>query len=190
MKRVFIVHGWEFSPNMHWYPWLKGAMEKKGFKVAVPAMPDTDAPDITKWVARLAKAVGTPDEDTYFVGHSIGAQTILRYLQTAKTKVGGCVFVAPWLTLTDEALPDATYRKIAKPWLTTPIKYATVRKRTRALIVLFADDDPYVSLENRTWFKEKLDATTKVFSGRGHFTADDGITKVPEVLKAVLDMAK
>lgn len=190
MKRVFIVHGWEFSPSMNWYPWLKKELETKGFKVVVPTMPNTEAPDIKKWVAHLAKVVETPDENTYFIGHSIGCQTILRYLQTIETMVGGCVFVAPWVSLTAEALPTVEYRKIAKPWLETPLKYATIRTKTKAIVALFGDDDPYVPAENEKIFKEKLDATTRWWAGRGHFTEEEGIRQVPEVLKAVLSLAK
>jgi predicted alpha/beta hydrolase family esterase len=189
MKRVIIVRGWEFSPTMHWYPWLKKQLVKEGFNVMVPLMPNTDAPVIAHWVRTLARAVGTPDKDTYLIGHSIGCQTILRYLQTIKTPIGGCVFVAPWLTLTPEALPDADYRKIAKPWLERPIKFAQARKNAKKIIAFFADDDPYVSLENKNWLEERLLATTRVVSKQGHFTGDDGVKEVPDVLNAILEIS-
>lgn len=78
MKRVIIVHRWEGGSYDDWRPWLKTELEKRDFEVLIPDMPDTDIPVIEKWVHRLANIVGTPDSDTYFIGHSIGCQTILR----------------------------------------------------------------------------------------------------------------
>ena len=41
-KRVFIIHGWEGYPEECWFPWLKTEIEKTGFEVVVPNMPDAD----------------------------------------------------------------------------------------------------------------------------------------------------
>src|SRR3989338_169649 len=96
MKRVFIVHGWGGHPEEGWFPWLKKELEAKGFKVFVPQLPDAENPRIQKWVPKLAETVGVPDEETYFVGHSMGCQTIARYLESlpAEIKIGGAIFVA------------------------------------------------------------------------------------------------
>lgn len=66
-KRLFIIHGWNFDPKMHWYPWIKKEFEKKGFKVEVPVMPNTSKPEINAWVSHLKKIVGELNEDTYFI---------------------------------------------------------------------------------------------------------------------------
>ncbi len=46
MKRVFIVHGWDGYPTEGWFPWLKAELEKRGFTVAVPAMPHPERPTV------------------------------------------------------------------------------------------------------------------------------------------------
>lgn len=89
MKRIFIVHRWEGGPNDDWRPWVKRELVKLGYETAIPQMPDADAPIIEKWVSHLAGLVGTPDKETFFIGHSIGCQTILRYLETLDSPVGG-----------------------------------------------------------------------------------------------------
>src|SRR3989344_3930633 len=101
MKRVFIIHGWGGFPEEGWFPWLKKELEARGFAVQVPAMPDTNEPKIETWVPHLAKLVGEPDEQTFLIGHSIGCQTVLRYLQTLKPgqAVGGALFVCGFLLL-------------------------------------------------------------------------------------------
>src|SRR3989338_7241510 len=95
MKRIFIVHGWDGYPEEGWFPWLKKELEAKGFEVQVPQLPQADAPRIYNWVPALTKTVGVPDKQTFFVGHSMGCQTIARYLETLPegVQVGGAVFV-------------------------------------------------------------------------------------------------
>ena len=86
---VVIIHRWSGGPKDDWRPWLKSALEEIGCEVVVPDMPDTEIPVIEKWVAKFVDVVGIPDRHTYFVGHSIGCQAILRYLETIHEPVGG-----------------------------------------------------------------------------------------------------
>ena len=71
-KRIFIIHGWSGAPEHCWFFWLKKELEQRGFFVEVPAMPHPDEPTIEDWVEKLSSVVGEPDEQTFFVGHSIG----------------------------------------------------------------------------------------------------------------------
>ena len=188
MKRVFIIHGWDFSPEQHWYPWLKEELEKKGFIVQVPEMPDSAEPKIAQWVSMLAKCVGTPDKDTFFVGHSIGCPTILKYLESVNQGVGGAVFVAGWFTLQNLETPEI--EAIAKPWVEMQIDFTKVKKTTQKFVAFFSDNDPFVSLSNARQFEERLGARTMVEKNKGHYTMETKISEVPAVLQALLDMAK
>jgi len=180
MKRVFIIHGWSGSSEGDWIPWLKAELEKLGHEVITPDMPNTDHPVIAAWISSLAEAVGVPDDNTYFIGHSIGCQTILRYLETIQNKVGGALFVAPWFKLTNLDNDDP---KIAKPWEDTPIDFEKIKNVLPKSITLLSDDDPYVPLdETRNIFKEHLGAETVVIRGAGHITATDGFKELSEAL--------
>lgn len=186
-KRVFIIHGWDGYPEEGWFPWLKAKLEKSGFIVAVPAMPNPSEPVIAEWVGHLANIVGTADEHTYFVGHSIGCQTILRYVETLNAPVGGVVCVAGFFELADLGTEDE--RRIAKPWVKTSIDFEKVRRISPRITVIFSDDDPDVPLvSNRNTFERHLGARVVVESGKGHFTESDGVTELPSALQAVLDM--
>ena len=95
-KRVFIIHGWEGTPDSNWFPWLKNELEKKGFAVAAPQMPNAVCPKMGEWLAYLQKIVGKPDENTFFVGHSLGSIAILRYFESLpdQEKAGGAILRA------------------------------------------------------------------------------------------------
>ncbi len=100
-KKVFIIHGWDGSPDEPMYRWLGAELRKNGYEVIVPEMPDSETPHIGAWVSEIKEIAGEPNEEDIFVGHSIGCQAILRYLEKLPptVKVGGVVFIAPWLTL-------------------------------------------------------------------------------------------
>lgn len=189
MKRVFIVHGWSGFPSEGWFPWLKSELEKKGFQVSVPALPDSDNPRIYNWVPALAEAVGIPDEETYFVGHSMGNQTIVRYLETLPEgiKVGGAVFVAGFLKRLTGLEPEELETR--KHWLDSSINLEKVGSMLGKSIAIFSDDDLYVPLDNREEFEKYFNSKVIIEHAKGHMGSSDGHTELPSILNAVLEVA-
>lgn len=185
MKRVFIVHCWAGTPEMYWYSWLASELEKRGCEVHVLAMPDTDSPEIGAWVSHLKESIGTLDDNTFFIGHSVGCQTILRYLETQKTPCGGALFVAGWFTL--QGLETQEEEKIAHPWLETPIQFEKAKKNLPESVALFSDNDPLVPLDNKDVFRAHLGSHVAIEHDKGHF---DNITKLPSALNAFVKLAR
>jgi len=193
MKRVFIIHGWDGYPEEGWFPWLKKELESRGFSVQVPSMPHPENPIIDDWVSFLKDSVGEPDENTYFIGHSIGCQTTLRYLETLEGRVvGNVVLVAPWMTLSQEVWDEGEETvATGNPWVETPINFEKVKNMARRFICIFSEDDPAVPYEeNKRIFEEKLNAKIITTTGKGHFREEDGVQELPSALQAVLELAE
>lgn len=190
MERVFIVHGWDGRPDEGCFPWLKTELEKKGFLVYAPAMPEPLHPKIDTWVTFLKEQVGTPDEYTFFVGHSIGCQTILRFFEIlpTNTQVGGAVLLAPWIHLTDEAYETEEDSEIAKPWIQTQLLWDKIKSHSNKFIAIFSDNDPLVPLTDSKIFEEKLGTQTIVEHNKEHFSGSSGIKELPSLLDAVLKL--
>ncbi len=186
-KRAIIVHGWGGSPEEGWFLWLERELTVRGFEVTVPSMPDPDRPRIAPWVQTLSDAIATPDDQLFLIGHSIGCQTILRYLQSAPSPIGGAVLVAPWLTL--GMLGSEKNWKIAEPWLDTPIDDAAVRRVMPRSAAIFSSNDIFVSLENTKWFADRFGCKTTILGDLGHMSGDDHVTSLPIVLDTLLDWA-
>ena len=182
MKRVILVHRWDGSPDADWYPWLKQELEKRNVKVEIPAMPHPERPEIASWVSFLKQSVKQPDHETYFIGHSVGCQTILRYLQTfpSSIRIGGCIFVAGWFTLAQ--LETEEERTTAGPWLTETFDFNAMKKRKLPFVALFSDDDPFVPIENRIIFEKKLGARVITEPQQGHYNN----AAAPRVLHEIL----
>ena len=187
MKRLFIIHGWGGSPNELVHKLLKERLSKKGFKIIAPKMPNTDEPKISEWVNFLAEKVGKPDENTYFIGHSIGCQTIMRYIETLpeKTKVGGCIFIAGWFNLAN--MESEEEERIAKPWVETPMNFNKIKKIAKEILVYISSNEYYGCIEeNSKVFKEKLGAKVIVEENIGHFTDDEGLEKLSKFVDKLM----
>lgn len=176
--RFILVHGWAGSPKYCWFPWLKNELELLGAAVIAPALPNPLWPKIEEWVPFLSKVVGEANEDTFFIGHSIGCQTILRFLETLPetSKVGGAILVAPFFEL------KGIEREIARPWLETPINCEKISKILPASTAIFSDNDPLVPLENKDLFAERLRSKIIVVPQAGHF---EFTKKLPLILEEI-----
>ncbi len=184
MKRVIFVHRWSGGPLDDWRPWLKSELERRGYEVINPQMPDMDTPMIEKWVGKLREIVGTPDADTYFVGHSIGCQAILRYLETIDAPVGGAVFVAGWFDLKN--LEDEEVVSIAKPWIETPINASKIEKVLPKSTLIISKDDPYDCYDLNVKKFTEFGSRVSVLPHAGHITEP----KEPAVLSQFLNLAE
>lgn len=170
MKKIIMVHGWGGNNKDGWFGPLKKIFKKNKFEVISPNMPDAMSPVINNWVNYLRECSGEVDENTYFIGHSIGCQTILRFLESLddNIQVGGAVLVAGWFNLTDKTWSkDYTY-EIAKPWIESPINFSKIKKHIKKFLVILSDDDLYVPLSDSEIFKRELNAKVKIISNRGH----------------------
>jgi predicted alpha/beta hydrolase family esterase len=192
-ERAFIIHGYLGYPEEAWLPWLKSKLEKRGYSVWLPAMPNPDRPTISEWTGFIAKLVGEPDGKTVMIAHSLGCQAVLRYLETlghAAKSVGKTVLVAggfPAGMSSEEAERKLEGDKILQPWLTTGVNPENVRLAAGKCTVILSDDDPYVPLDAaKASFQGNLAAKIIIEHGKGHFNEDDNVTELPSALHAVI----
>jgi len=192
MKRAIIIHGWEGHPQEGWFPWLKKELEAKGFEVLVPQMPNPDEPVISEWISKLKEVAGNVDEKTHFIGHSIGCQAILRYLETLSenVKVGNVILVGAWMTLDETTLEEEGEGtlEVAKPWMETPINWEKIKTHCDKFVGIFSDNDYYVPLSETKKFEENLGAKIVIDKGKKHFSGIDGVTELPSVLKEITSL--
>ena len=185
MQRIVIIHGWGGNPNGDWLPWANKALTEAGFEVLVPEMPDTEHPKIESWLETLTKTIGQPRPDDILIGHSIGCQTILRYLARlgGGQKINKAILIAPWWYLTLTKNEEETD---AEPWLNTPVDFTKVTPKANKFICVFSKSDPWVPYsKNVDFFKRNLNPEIITKDGPGHFTADEGATKIDFLLGLV-----
>ena len=191
--RAVIIHGYLSYPDEAWLPWLARELRVRGYAVELPAMPDPSHPVIETWIRFIAGVVGEPDQNTVMIGHSIGCQAVLRYLETvgaAGKAVRKTVLVAGTFP---RALPRAAVDEIAaeneplRPWFSTGCDPVRVRLAAGQCIAILSDNDPYIDVPHaRSDFESLLGAQVIIDPGKGHFNEDDGLLELPSALEAVL----
>jgi predicted alpha/beta hydrolase family esterase len=182
-QRVFIIHGWEGCPEEGWFPWLKKELEKRDFEVYIPQMPNPDEPQLSEWLKKISEVVEMPDEQTFFVGHSLGCYTIAKYLEGLErgVKIGGAVFVAGFSGRLNIPELENFYKNL--------LNWEKIKSHTEKFIAIHSDDDPYVPIERGEELKEKLKAKLVIQKGMKHFSGEEGIFELPIVLDSLLEIA-
>lgn len=182
-KRAIILHGWKGVPEGAWRPWLKKELEEKGFEVRVPQMPNADNPEVDKWVTHISSVVGTPNKNTYLVGHSLGCIASLRYIESleAGQQVGGAVLVAG-------SVDDLGHKELSN-FFSKPIDWGKIKSICKKIIAINSDNDDHVPLMHADVFKNRLGAKVIIKHGMKHFCGKDGITELPVALESVLKIS-
>ena len=186
-KRVYLIHGWGGRPEGGFRPWLKKELEKRGFEVEIPAMPDTDKPKIESWLAVFNSAVGIPDINTVIVGHSLGGNLAVRFIDQLPEEmiIGKLILVAPALDRINELAEEE--KAIYRPWREDDIDFEKVKRQTKEIVAFFSDNDRWIPLETEKLVREKLGGKIIVESGKGHFSDDEGVTEFQGLLEEILN---
>lgn len=185
-KNIYLIHGWDGSPGEAMHKWIKSEAEKKNYSVFVPKMPNPEKPEIKSWINKIKEISKNFDEEDIFIGHSVGCQAVLRFLETLNNKkVKKIILIAPWMKLDKKTIEEEgeEVKEIAKPWMVTPIDWKKLKSICKNFICIFSDNDPYVPISQANFFKNKLSAKTIILNKRGHFDTSSGVKNLPELLK-------
>ena len=126
-----LIHGYDSSSRGAFLPWLKEELEKKGFEVQAPDLPNSSHPKEKEQVARVLNDCRI-DEHTIVVGHSLGGTVALKALQKANKKIAGLVLVAPAI---DKEFPGAERRAYWADF-SWDIDYEKIMRLTNFRIIL------------------------------------------------------
>lgn len=183
MTQVYIIHGYNASPAAHWFPWLQEKLREDGLSVETISMPHASAPDYFEWVTTLEMTIDTLDEDTYFVAHSLGCITLMRYLlkQSQKAvRIGGLLLVSGF-TSSLPTLPSLD------PFVAAPLNFNQLREMTANRLVIAAAVDEIVPTELSEQLATDLAADYYRIATTGHFLLEDGYDCFPLVYEQMKD---
>lgn len=157
MKNVVIFHAMGATPDAYWYPYLKSNLEKKGYAVSVPALPDTDKADLKDWLPEALEL--QYDEDTILIGHSAGCPLILSVLENIDAKVKQVILVAGFF----EPL------EIPEPILQESYNWQKIKEHCNEFIFINSDNDPWGCDEKMgRKLLDRLGGKLIILKGEGH----------------------
>ncbi len=183
MKNAIILHGWGNGSQDNWFSWLKAELEKIGWKVWVPDLPETSRPDVSNWDPYILNGWDI-NKDTVLIGHSAGSVEVLSILNQIDTKIKKAILVAGFTDM----IKEETMEDELKGLFRKPFNWQKVSKNVGKIILVHSDDDPYVLLKHGRILKEKLNAKLMIKKGHKHFSVSTGgerFRELPFILKLV-----
>jgi predicted alpha/beta hydrolase family esterase len=185
---IYLIPRWAGDIHSDWYDWLSTEIKLKyQIDIIRLEMPDWNEPNVTESVSFLTSNVKELDENTYFIGHSVGCQAILRFLnEHSKTnkqlKIGGFLFIAGWLEVDNPWIS-------LKPWLEIEsIDFESISNNVDFKKLVISTNDPFTSdyEKNKSLFNTHLNAKTSIYPNRLHFNREKEADVLHEVEELIL----
>lgn len=177
MKKVFIIHGFEGSPNGGWRPWLMAELEKQGVYACALSLPTPEHPVCSEWIHEISRHVERNREDeVYLIGHSLGVPAILRSLETKPKKlISGAILVSGPSKKTGHKEIDGFLEEF---------NFETIRNYCKKFVIIHGDDDPLVSLDNAEFLSRELNGELIIIPNGKHLNGSAGWFSFPKCLEA------
>lgn len=180
MSTIFIFHGIEGHPGENWFPWLRERLEARGHRVIIPAFPHAETPDLQEWTHHFRAYASLVDDETVFIGHSLGAAFALRLLERLDRPINATFLVAPVWGFMGNAF-DARMATFTEQ----PFDWPAIRKSGGRCVVLYSDNDPYIRETSSKDLADLFGGGSVLVSGAGHFNAKAGYTTFPILLERI-----
>ncbi|UOO81047.1 alpha/beta hydrolase [Uruburuella testudinis] len=182
-QRVFIVHGYEGSPNGNWFDWLSAKVREHGAEASALHMPDPGHPSAPAWQHKLDQHIGAPAGNTFLVGHSLGCITLLHFLSRHRPeKIGGLVLAAGFAATLPPLPVLDDYIRASAP------DFEALINIDMPVHCLISDNDTHVPPPLSEQMAAKLGSPVSWIANGGHLMASDGFTALPPVWEALMPM--
>ena len=184
MKRAVILHGTDGSPKENWFPWLKEELEKLGYDVFAPELPNNHTPNRDVYNDFLL-ASGWDFADNLVIGHSSGAVSILNMLSDNRfPKIGTAVLAGAWARMDDTDLDREQFKNLFPQ---PNFDFDSIKSKAAKFVFVHSADDPYCPIDQAHYLCDQLGGEFHEFQGMQHFTAklDPRFTQFPEILDII-----
>ena len=183
-KKVFLIHGFQGTPNGGWRPYLMSELEKHDVYACALSMKNPDEPQLSQWLEEIKRRGDyNPKDEIYLIGHSLGGTTILRYIEQfdCKNIKGVVIASAPCHQNKNEKIQN---------FLETDLNWSIMKNKVSNVVVIHGSDDPNVSMSDAEEIAKELGGKLIVIPNGKHLNGSAGFTQLPEALSALTEMMK
>ncbi len=172
-----ILHGWHGASGDHWQVLLVDQLRAAGREVRFLDLSDTDAPQLSAWLADLESALdGLQDDGFDVVAHSLGAVLWLHHVarSTDSPRPARVALVAP-------VSPRTTVPEL-KTFFPVPLDIDKVRRGADGTVLVAGYDDPYLPEGIAEAYGRPLKMPTTIIAGAGHLNTESGYGPWPAMV--------
>jgi len=180
---VFIFHGTMGSPEANWFPWLERELKGLGIEVYVPKFPTPKGQSLDSWLKAFEPYQKHVNQDSVFVGHSMGPGFFLRLLERRTSLIKAAILAAPF----DGFIGEEPYDTLNKSFIDHPFAWVKIKKNCQEFVVFAGDDDPYVAIKFPQRIADSLGVKLKIIKGGKHL--GETFKEFPEVLEEIKKLA-
>jgi len=180
-NNIYIIHGYTASSKSNWFPWIKEQLETKGIKTYIPNLPNSHNPYLSEWIQYLTETASDIDENTIFVGHSLGCITCIRFLLNKNIKIKGAIFVSGFI---DENPMDDKLEGL-QSFVSDDINIEKLKDLVPIRIAITSTNDDIVPSDATKKMALRIDAKLIELDYGKHFIDRDGYTKFPILLNEI-----
>ena len=179
MKFAVIVHGKGGSPDTSWLPWIKSALEARGYVCLALTFPNEPNSKLADWFT-VFDTLKVDYTQTIFIAHARGAMATLRWIERlpSESKIHQIITVS----CNYDFIPD---HQDGDELYTVPLDYEDLLHKCAKIVVIHSADDPFVPIEAGEQLARNLHAKFVRFEDAGHFGADK--LEAPEILNQIVD---
>ena len=178
MRTVFIFHGTGGYPEENWFPWLKKELEQQGCQVIIPQFPTPEGQSLEAWLRIVETYKENINEETIFIGHSLGGLFLLRVLERLKHSVFAAFFVSAPIGIKPIRFYESDYQ-----FSGFSFDWSKIKNSATQFTVFHSDNDPYVSLGNGKELAKQLGVKLNFIPNAGHLNTESGYTTFEELLE-------
>lgn len=135
MRNAILLQGIGETPKSFWLPYAKKELEKKGYEVWVPQLPDNDDPDIKKSLPFVLKN-GKFTKNTVIIARSAGCPLALSILENINVQINQAILVAGFAK--PLGVKGAATKVLQKTY-----SWKKIRQNVKDIIFINSDNDPW-----------------------------------------------
>lgn len=178
-----IVHCSFGSPFEHWYSWLFNELTNRGKNVLLPQFPcGLHEQTYENWCKVMNVYRPYINENTSFIGHSIGPAFIADYLIDNNMRVNNLFFVAPFY----DKIEIADYDYVNSSFLTNSY-LSKLKSLYNNCLCYISTNDPYVPNKLSEHFFDDVGGVKIYVNNAGHFNTPAGYCTFIQLNDAIKD---
>ena len=179
--QVYIVPGYQASPQDHWFVWLANKIQTMDAEVSIVKFTEPDHPQFEQWQHDLNQQIHRLDAQTIIIAHSLGCISTVAYLSRhlKERRLKSLICVSGFYE-TLSALPELDHYMQQ-----IQMDDGIIRTHIQHRYVFFSNNDPLVPAPLSIRFGQLLNAQMFEQKQAGHFMAADGYTQFPQLWERV-----